>query len=75
MSGVTFFLDHSLTIYSMSKGLKLHGQQYNIIVLIFFIPYVLCQPPATVILRKMGPRYFLTTIVLLWGSCMIVSNR
>ena len=33
----------------------------------FFITYVILQPPATVILRKVGPRVFLPTIVILWG--------
>ncbi|EKD17677.1 uncharacterized protein L3040_003559 [Drepanopeziza brunnea f. sp. 'multigermtubi'] len=61
----------AVNIAGMSEGLKLHGEQYNLIVLIFFIPYVLFQPPATVVLRKVGPRNFLTTIVVLWGGCMI----
>jgi hypothetical protein len=58
----------------MTKGLHLNIEnRYNIIVLIFFIPYVLFQPPATVVLRKVGPRIFLTAITILWGACMIVS--
>ncbi|XMA13793.1 hypothetical protein WAI453_006584 [Rhynchosporium graminicola] len=61
----------AVNIAGMSKALKLHGTQYSLIVLIFFIPYVLFQPPATVVLRKLGPRRFLTAIVLLWGGLMI----
>jgi hypothetical protein len=57
----------------MKRGLELVGERYSIIVLIFFIPYVLFQPPATVILRKFGPRNFLSAITVLWGACMIVS--
>jgi MFS family permease len=55
----------------MAKGLHLIGDRYSLIVLIFFIPYVVFQPPATVVLRKVGPRRFLSGITLLWGSCMI----
>lgn len=58
-------------IAGMATGLKLIGDRYNLIVLIFFIPYVLFQPPATVVLRKVGPRMFLALITLLWGACMI----
>ena len=47
--------------------------RYSIITLVFFIPYVLFQPPATVVLRKVGPRIFLPLITLLWGGVMIVS--
>lgn len=56
----------------MAKGLVLIGPRYNLIVCLFFIPYVLFQPPATVILRKVGPRNFLPAITILWGACMIV---
>lgn len=56
----------------MSTDLNLVGERYNLIVLVFFIPYVLFQPLATVIIRKTGPRRFLTGITILWGVCMIV---
>lgn len=47
------------------------GFRYSTIVLVFFITYVALQPPATVILRKVGPRIFLPTITVLWGITMI----
>ena len=43
----------------------------SIITLIFFITYTIFQPPATILCRKIGPRVFLSTITLLWGSLMI----
>lgn len=55
----------------MGVDLVLIGSRYSIIVLVFFITYVLLQPPATVVLRKVGPRIFLPTITLLWGITMI----
>lgn len=61
----------------MSEDLKFSTpgvDRYSVIVLIFFIPYVLFQPPATVIMRKLGPRRFLPTICVLWGGVMIVSD-
>lgn len=61
--------------YSMAKDLVLIGQRYNIIVLVFFIPYVLFQPPATIVLRKLGPRIFLSAITIMWGGLMIVSKE
>jgi MFS family permease len=58
----------------MLKDLQLTiNNRYSLITLIFFIPYVLFQPPATVILRKIGPRRFLSAIVVFWGATMIVS--
>ena len=58
-------------VAGMVVDLDLIGARYNIISLIFFISYVLLQPPATVVLRKVGPRIFLPTITLLWGATMI----
>jgi hypothetical protein len=58
-------------VAGMGVDLVLIGERYSIIVLLFFITYVLLQPPATVVLRKVGPRIFLPTITLLWGLTMI----
>lgn len=58
-------------VAGMGVDLKLIGDRYSIIVLVFFITYVALQPPATVVLRKMGPRLFLPLIVVLWGATMI----
>lgn len=68
------YYSQALTSLSMAKGLELIGERYSLIVLIFFIPYVLFQPPATVALRKVGPRRFLPAITILWGACMIVRS-
>lgn len=38
----------------------------------FFVPYVLFQPPMTVLIRKVGPTLFLGTIVMTWAVIMIV---
>ncbi|KAI4794644.1 retrograde regulation protein 2, partial [Aureobasidium sp. EXF-8845] len=58
-------------VAGMGVDLLLIKDRYSIIVLVFFIPYIFFQPPATVILRKIGPRAFLPTITLLWGLAMI----
>lgn len=44
----------------------------SIAVLIFFVPYVIFQPPMTIIIRKLGPTYFLGGIIVSWGAIMIV---
>lgn len=55
----------------MAVDLKLIGFRYSTIVLVFFISYVALQPPATVVLRKVGPRIFLPLITFLWGATMV----
>ncbi|KAK3070707.1 hypothetical protein LTR53_009989 [Teratosphaeriaceae sp. CCFEE 6253] len=55
---------------SVDLGLS-KGARYSLITCIFFISYVLLQPPATVVLRKVGPAKFLPTITILWGVTMM----
>lgn len=43
----------------------------SIITLVFFITYVIFQPPSTVLVRELGPRVHLSLITLFWGACMI----
>lgn len=54
---------------AIDKSLVASNQ--SIITLVFFITYILFQPPSTVIVRALGPRVHLALITLLWGSCMI----
>jgi hypothetical protein len=61
-------------IAGMSTDLDMLGNRYSLVVLLFFIPYVLFQPPATAVLRKVGPRSFLAATTLIWGMATIASG-
>jgi hypothetical protein len=58
----------------MQKDLDMNqaNNGYSITSLVFFITYTIFQIPATVIIRKVGPRIFLSSIVILWGAVMLV---
>ncbi|KAL6150576.1 hypothetical protein ACJQWK_00448 [Exserohilum turcicum] len=58
-------------VAGMGVDLKLTSERYSTVVLLFFITYVALQPPATVVLRKLGPKLFLPSIVVIWGAVMI----
>ncbi|KGO76716.1 Major facilitator superfamily domain, general substrate transporter [Penicillium italicum] len=59
-------------VAGLKKELQLDvGERYSIVVLMFFVPYVIFQPPMTVIIRKVGPTYFLGSIILCWAGIMI----
>lgn len=58
-------------IAGMGKDLMLIGDRYSIISLVFFVTYIIFQPPSTIIIRKIGPRLHLALITILWGGCMI----
>ncbi|KAI8934625.1 hypothetical protein NX059_008318 [Plenodomus lindquistii] len=55
-----------LTDLRMSRGMA-----YNLINLCFFITYVLCQPFMIILCRKIGPRWFLPGICIMWGAVII----
>ncbi|KAF7536161.1 hypothetical protein G7054_g4769 [Neopestalotiopsis clavispora] len=58
-------------IAGMAKELELVGNKYSIVTLVFFVTYIVFQPPSTVIIRLVGPRIHLAVITLLWGAVMI----
>ncbi|KEF62403.1 uncharacterized protein A1O9_00375 [Exophiala aquamarina CBS 119918] len=58
-------------ITGMINDLYLIGNQYNLIVLLFFITCVTVQPIAVAVCRKIGPRTFVLTTVLLWGTLLL----
>ncbi|KAF3929477.1 hypothetical protein ABW19_dt0200009 [Dactylella cylindrospora] len=80
MTGVTYcvsLMDRtnlsaaSLAGMQVELGMNVANNGYSIVTLVFFVTYVLFQPPATVATRKIGPKVFLSTITLLWGATMI----
>ena len=39
--------------------------------LIFFVPFVIFEFPSTILVRRLGPRFYLGAISLAWGAVMI----
>ena len=54
-------------IQGMEKDLKMKGQDYNIALFMFFIPYCLLEVPSNIILRKVAPSTWLSSIMFCWG--------
>jgi sugar phosphate permease len=66
-------------IEGLSEDLHLTGNQYNVVLALFFIPYILLEVPSNVLLRKFKrPSYYLGSLVTIWGIIMtmhgVVSN-
>lgn len=55
-------------IQGLQTDLKLSGTQYNVALLIFFVPYILLEVPSNIILRKIAPSTWLSVLLLLWGE-------
>lgn len=59
---------------SFEKDLGLHGTQYNTIISIFFVGYILTQIPTNMILDKVRPSLFLPVIMCCWGAVSACSG-
>ncbi|KAF2117995.1 major facilitator superfamily domain-containing protein [Lophiotrema nucula] len=51
-------------------GLSL-GSRYSILTMIFFVPYIIFQFPANIVIRKLGPALWLPSLVVCWGAVSI----
>ncbi|KEY74775.1 hypothetical protein S7711_06673 [Stachybotrys chartarum IBT 7711] len=62
-------------IEGMTTDLNLVGIQYNIVVAIFFIPFIICEVPSNMILHKFKrPSWYIGGIVFAWGTIMTLTG-
>ena len=52
---------------NFEEDIGLEGTQYNTIISIFFVGYILTQIPTNMILNKVRPSRFLPTIMCCWA--------
>lgn len=63
---------HQARIAGMDTDLGLSiGSRYSILTMIFFIPYIIFQFPANIVIRKLGPALWLPSLVVIWGAVTI----
>jgi MFS family permease len=51
--------------------LNLTGQRYNIVVALFFVPYVICEFPSNIALKYFSPSKWIARIMVSWGIVTI----
>ncbi|KAG6362503.1 hypothetical protein INS49_010735 [Diaporthe citri] len=62
-------------IEGMVEELGMTGVQYNTILAVFFIPYVLFEVPSNILLKKWGrPSWYLGTLITIWGVIMTLTG-
>ncbi|KAF6234434.1 hypothetical protein HO173_007467 [Letharia columbiana] len=64
-------------LQGLEKDLKMKGQDYNVALFVFFIPYILFEVPSNLLIRKIAPSTWLSSIMILWGIvtvCMGVTQ-
>lgn len=55
-------------LQGLEKDLRMGGQDYNVALFIFFVPYILFEVPSNLLMRKIAPSTWLSSIMILWGT-------
>lgn len=55
-------------LFGMDKDLKMKGHDFNIALSVFFIPYILLEVPSNLILKKIRPSVWLSSVMFGWGQ-------
>lgn len=58
-------------IQGLEEDLKMKGHDYNVALFVFFIPYILFEIPSNILLRKIAPSTWLSSIMFCWGTIPI----
>ncbi|KAF2184069.1 MFS general substrate transporter [Zopfia rhizophila CBS 207.26] len=58
-------------IEGLEKTLGMSGTDYNVALMVFFVPYVLCEVPSNMILAKFKrPSWYMGILIVCWGIVM-----
>lgn len=55
-------------LQGLEADLNMSGRDYNVALFIFFIPYILCEVPSNILLKKIAPSTWLSGIIVAWGE-------
>ena len=55
-------------LQGLEMDLRMKGHDYNIALLVFFIPYILFEVPSNIWIRKVAPSTWLSSIMVAWGG-------
>lgn len=69
---IAAFLDRinigNARLFGLESDLNMQGDQFNIALFVFFIPYILCELPANLILKNLKPHIWLATMIVGFGK-------
>ncbi|GJJ75758.1 MFS transporter, ACS family, allantoate permease [Entomortierella parvispora] len=58
-------------VAGLASDIVLTANEYNWALSIFFIGYVIFEIPSNILLKKIGPRKWITIIMIFWGTIMM----
>ncbi|GAW26553.1 putative major facilitator superfamily general substrate [Rosellinia necatrix] len=54
-------------IQGLTEDLELYGNRYNIALVVYFIPYILFEVPSNMIIKRMRPSWYISSLMFGWG--------
>ena len=54
-------------IQGLEDDLHMTGNNYNVALLVFFVPYILLEVPSNILIKRIAPSTWLSFIMLCWG--------
>ena len=54
-------------IEGLEKDLDMAGNDYNVALQVFFVPYILLEVPSNILLRRIAPSTWLSFLMFMWG--------
>ncbi|KAF6753510.1 MFS general substrate transporter [Ephemerocybe angulata] len=61
-------------LQGLEKQLNMSGDQYNLALTLFFVPYCICEFPSNLIIKKFRPSRWLPLITVVWGLIVVVTG-
>ncbi|KAJ5385609.1 Major facilitator superfamily domain general substrate transporter [Penicillium concentricum] len=58
----------SAKVAGMAEDLNLVGNRYSVALVVFFGPYLISELPSNFIVRRVGTRYYLSFLIVSWGT-------
>ena len=55
-------------IAGLTKELKLEKTQFNLALLVFYIPYIFVDIPSNLLVKRLQAGYYLPSLVIIWVS-------
>jgi len=54
-------------VAGLQKSLGLTDHQYSVVITVLYVPYILAELPSNLLLRWIGPRFLMPTLLTTWG--------
>ncbi|KAL5513375.1 hypothetical protein ACEPAH_3774 [Sanghuangporus vaninii] len=61
-------------LYGMEQDLHISDTRYLLCLSLFFVPYALFEAPANICLKRLTPSVWLSSIMVCWGTVMVVQG-